>query len=376
MSTEYTLTPDEPFKPKVFTVGNDEIRQTASAQGVYTYGSQVTRIFDVETSIEYALKNNPTFTGTVTLPTVDVYSNDNTAATTSFCNSTVNKKIANLVDSAPATLDTLNELAAALNDNATFATTVVQGLAGKLNTTDNIPMTQVTGLTNLNSQMVMDIMNLETVVDEHTQEIAAIQLTPGPTGPAGPIGATGLKGDTGSTGPTGATGATGAAGTAGAQGIQGVAGATGPTGETGTTGPTGPTGPIGATGAQGIQGVAGPTGATGTTGATEATGATGPTGATGATGPAGSLDTPIPVTTNLYGLYLPSSVASSTQWSDVNGVAGPLTINSNMWWNMQSHLHAVTLNTLSLTHTLPQTTSVRAIVMISTFGYVPTFFIH
>jgi hypothetical protein len=166
MSTEYTLTPDEPFIQTVFIVGLDEIRQPASTQG-WTYGSQVIRIHDPETPNEYAIKNNPTFTGTVTLPTVNLTSDDNTAATTSFCNSTVNKKIANLIGSAPATLDTLNELAAALNDNATFATTVVQGLAGKLNTTDNIPMTQVTGLTNLNSQMVMDIMNLETVVDDN-----------------------------------------------------------------------------------------------------------------------------------------------------------------------------------------------------------------
>ena len=66
MSTEYTLTPDEPFIPTVFTVGADEIRQTASTQGVYTYGSQVIKEFDVESSIEYALKNNPTFTGNIT----------------------------------------------------------------------------------------------------------------------------------------------------------------------------------------------------------------------------------------------------------------------------------------------------------------------
>ena len=66
MSTEYTLTPDVPFIPTVFTVGADEIRQTVSAQGVYTYGSQDTRIFGVESTTEYVLKHNPTFTGTVT----------------------------------------------------------------------------------------------------------------------------------------------------------------------------------------------------------------------------------------------------------------------------------------------------------------------
>ena len=45
--------------------------------------------------------------------------------------SEVDAKIANLVDSAPATLDTLNELAAALGDDANFSTTVTNSLATK-----------------------------------------------------------------------------------------------------------------------------------------------------------------------------------------------------------------------------------------------------
>ena len=44
--------------------------------------------------------------------------------------------IANLVDSAPTTLDTLNELAAALGDDPNFATTVTTALGNKLNTAD------------------------------------------------------------------------------------------------------------------------------------------------------------------------------------------------------------------------------------------------
>lgn len=43
----------------------------------------------------------------------------------------VDTAIANLVDSAPTTLDTLNELAAALNDDANFATTITNELALK-----------------------------------------------------------------------------------------------------------------------------------------------------------------------------------------------------------------------------------------------------
>lgn len=43
----------------------------------------------------------------------------------------INNAIAALVDTAPATLDTLNELAAALGDDPNFATTITNSLAGK-----------------------------------------------------------------------------------------------------------------------------------------------------------------------------------------------------------------------------------------------------
>lgn len=47
----------------------------------------------------------------------------------------VGTEIASLVDSAPATLDTLNELAAALGDDPNFATTVTNSIAAKLDAT-------------------------------------------------------------------------------------------------------------------------------------------------------------------------------------------------------------------------------------------------
>ena len=43
----------------------------------------------------------------------------------------VDTQVSALVDSAPATLNTLNELAAALNDDASFSTTVTNSLAQK-----------------------------------------------------------------------------------------------------------------------------------------------------------------------------------------------------------------------------------------------------
>jgi len=45
----------------------------------------------------------------------------------------IDTSVANLVDSAPATLDTLNELAAALGDDANFATTVTNSIANITN---------------------------------------------------------------------------------------------------------------------------------------------------------------------------------------------------------------------------------------------------
>lgn len=47
----------------------------------------------------------------------------------------VNTAISNLIDAAPALLDTLNEIAAAIGDDANFATTITSALATKLNIT-------------------------------------------------------------------------------------------------------------------------------------------------------------------------------------------------------------------------------------------------
>ena len=67
-------------------------------------------------------------TGTPTAPTATVGTNTTQIATTAF----VAGEVAGLVDTAPATLDTLNELAAALGDDANFSTTVTNSIATKL----------------------------------------------------------------------------------------------------------------------------------------------------------------------------------------------------------------------------------------------------
>ena len=64
----------------------------------------------------------------------------------------IDSKTASIVDSAPATLDTLNELAAALGDDASFSTTTATSLGNRLRIDDNQSLTstqQTQGLTNL-----------------------------------------------------------------------------------------------------------------------------------------------------------------------------------------------------------------------------------
>ena len=138
----------------------------------YTVATEYQKLSINPTSVnmDYAPINNPTFTGTVTLPEVDNLSNDNTAATTSFCKTVVGSKLATLINNAPAALDTLNELAAALNNDASFGSAVTTSLAKrytktetdnllstKLNTTANIPMTQVTDLQTTLINIVNDL---------------------------------------------------------------------------------------------------------------------------------------------------------------------------------------------------------------------------
>ncbi len=75
----------------------------------------------------YAALDSPGLTGTPTSITPTSGDNSTKIATTAF----VVTEIADLVDSAPASLDTLNELSLALNSDANFATTVTNSLALK-----------------------------------------------------------------------------------------------------------------------------------------------------------------------------------------------------------------------------------------------------
>ena len=64
----------------------------------------------------------------ITLTTAAANSNDTTPATTQYVTTAIN----NLIDGAPATLNTLDEIAAALNDDAALNTTLTNAIAAKL----------------------------------------------------------------------------------------------------------------------------------------------------------------------------------------------------------------------------------------------------
>jgi hypothetical protein len=72
---------------------------------------------------------SPAFTGTPIAPTASAGTNTTQVATTAY----VDAAVSNIIDTAPATLNTLNELAAAINDDASFASTVTTALGTKAN---------------------------------------------------------------------------------------------------------------------------------------------------------------------------------------------------------------------------------------------------
>jgi hypothetical protein len=308
------------------TIANDSV-----ALGAKTTGNYVATVAGTTNEIEVSGSGSETATVTIGLPTDVTVSGDLTvgggditlsgtgriqgvdtvsAATDAASKTYVDTAVANIVDSAPAALDTLNELAAALGDDASFSTTVATNIGQKLGATASVTLTgDVTGTasfsanavsiaTTYNNDVVLGTdtsgnyvgtitggtgitssgatsgegishtLNLD--VNSLTNEnaitssdiIAVYDVNVGAMRKA-TIANAALVGPTGPTGPTGATGSNGA------------------------TGPTGPTGPAGADGDDGATGPTGPTGATGPTGPAGSNGGTGPTGATGPTGPTG-----------------------------------------------------------------------------------------
>ena len=91
----------------------------ASATGAFTYTPP-------DLTVKAPL-DAPTFTGVPAAPTASAATNTTQLATTAF----VATAVAGIVDTAPATLNTLNEIAAALGDDANYATTTTTAIGLK-----------------------------------------------------------------------------------------------------------------------------------------------------------------------------------------------------------------------------------------------------
>jgi hypothetical protein len=110
---------------------------------------------------------SPALTGTPTAPTATAGTNTTQVATTAF----VGTAVANLVDSAPALLDTLNELAAAIGDNPNYAT----DLAASVGLKANIDSPTFTGTVTLPANTITQTMMSDDSVG--TNEIGGLAVT-------------------------------------------------------------------------------------------------------------------------------------------------------------------------------------------------------
>jgi hypothetical protein len=111
---------------------------------------------------------SPALTGTPTAPTANVATNTTQIATTAF----VRAEVAALVNSAPATLDTLGEIATSLANNATLSTTLTDAIALKA----PLASPTFTGTVTLPANTVTSTMIAEgTIVNADISATAAIE---------------------------------------------------------------------------------------------------------------------------------------------------------------------------------------------------------
>lgn len=98
--------------------------------GGYEFDGTSWNIIGVDLTADYALDSELTAHEADTT-SVHGITDTSSLATQTYADNAASTAVANLVDSAPSTLDTLNELAAALGDDANFATTVTDSIATK-----------------------------------------------------------------------------------------------------------------------------------------------------------------------------------------------------------------------------------------------------
>ena len=136
---------------------------TTEGYGIYQYSSSVINYFNGDVGIGTSTPSTKLDVNGVITATGGNSTNWNTSygwgnhasvgyltssSLTGYATETyVNTAVANLVDSAPGTLDTLNELAAALGDDPNFATTVTNSIAAKQAQLNGTGFVKVSGTT-------------------------------------------------------------------------------------------------------------------------------------------------------------------------------------------------------------------------------------
>lgn len=116
-------------------------------------------------SSTYAPLASPALSGTPTAPTAEQTVNNTQIATTAY----VRTAVSNLVDGAPALLDTLNELAAAIGDDQNFATTISTSLGEKL-----VKASNLSDLTDASAARTNLGLAIGTNVQAYDAELAAL----------------------------------------------------------------------------------------------------------------------------------------------------------------------------------------------------------
>ena len=130
------------------------------------YLDGVTSAIQTQMDLKAALAS-PTLTGVPLAPTASAGNNSTQIATTAYADTAV----ANLVASAPATLNTLDELAAALGDDANFATTTATSIGLKANIASPTFTGTVSGIT----KTMVGLDNVDNISDANKPVSAATQ---------------------------------------------------------------------------------------------------------------------------------------------------------------------------------------------------------
>lgn len=137
--------------------------------------NNITNLQQVTTGISYNTTGDLTTIDNNLTVSATKYINCNRVPTTgdNVANKTyVDTAIANLVNSAPATLDTLNELATALGNDANFSTTVTNSLAGKASLSATQTITGATTMSNALNVIWGDGSHLTGVISSTASSIA------------------------------------------------------------------------------------------------------------------------------------------------------------------------------------------------------------